>query len=134
MGRNIIHPLYRPDHPIVVTTGFSLPKAEEIVQVERIDISKNKDVKGTDGVFHAEIKCYRCGAEGHYAPECPDVSNITNLQHFILSQSNTFLALLKTWIIIDTGSTLYSFCNRRLLSGLKGCNGIRAISNGGAIK
>jgi len=38
---------------------------------------KNKNVKGTDGVFYAGIKCYRCGAEGHYAPECPDESNVT---------------------------------------------------------
>jgi len=94
---------------------------------------KNKSVKGTDGVFHAGIKYYRCGAEGHYAPECPDVST-TNLQHIILSQSKEVFALLKTWIIIDTGSTLNSFCNRRLLSGLRRCNGIRAISNGGDIE
>ena len=58
----------------------------------------------------------------------------TNLQHFILSQSKDVLALLKTWIIIDTGSTLNFFCNRRLLSGLRRCNGIRAISNGGDIE
>jgi len=62
------------------------------------------------------------------------VSNITNLQHFILSQSKDAFALLKTWIIIDTGSTLNLFCNRRLLSSLKRCNGIRAISNGGGIE
>jgi len=55
------------------------------------------------------LKGYRCGAEGHYAPDCPDVSNITNLQHFILSQSKDVLVLLKTRIIIDMGSTFNSF-------------------------
>jgi len=58
----------------------------------------------------------------------------TNLQRFILSQSKDVLALLKTWIIIDTGQPLIFFCNRRLLSGLQRCQGIRAISNGGAIE
>ena len=37
-------------------------------------------------------------------------------------------------MIIDTGSIFNSFCNRRLLSGLQRCQGIRAISNGGAIE
>ena len=34
-------------------------------------------------------------AEGHYAPECPDVSIRTNLQRFILSQSKDVLSLLR---------------------------------------
>ena len=37
-------------------------------------------------------------------------------------------------MIIDTGSIFNSFCNRRLLSGLQRCQGIRAISNGGAFE
>lgn len=49
---------------------------------KKIDMTKNKNVKGIDGVFHAVIR-----AEGHYAPECPDMSNSSNLQHFILLQS-----------------------------------------------
>ena len=88
---------------------------------------------GSDGVTHTHVTCYACGARGHYAPQCPDVSipNLQGMQDLSFSQEIRNRAILKSWILLDKGSTFNSFCNRLLLANICACDVVRANSNGG---
>jgi Zinc knuckle len=37
-------------------------------------------VAGSNGLIHADIKCYQCNRTGHYATNCPTTTGTSNVQ------------------------------------------------------
>lgn len=91
-------------------------------------------IAGTDGETHGGITCHACGADGHYAPECP---NPTPVSRYIFHQDlqNFTLQQLRRLLLLDTGSTFNSSCTPDLVENIRTCEdgeGIRAYTNSGS--
>ena len=105
-------------------------------------------VPGSDGATHAHIQCFACKSKGHYANMCPTDKDVQLLQcgkspgtdddgDFTFTSINTNVAIPKTWVLLDSQSTISVFCNRDLLTRIRPCvkpllvhtNGGHQISN-----
>ena len=112
-----------------------------------------KPTAGTDGKVH-QVTCYNCNKFGHYAGNCPEKkkANTEEETHHaeevmlqsdeesdgesvILSFCNHLSEVKKysnTDILLDTGSTVSVFNNRKMLTDIKTTpNTMRALTNGG---
>ena len=90
----------------------------------------------THGRDMSQVICYNCGGTGHYARDCPHQqgqegngnnnnddnnnngeSTEVNAVTFSFSQSNAIVP--KTWILLDSQSTVDCFSNRALLKNIR---------------
>ena len=94
-------------------------------------------VPGRNGLCFPTLKCFHCNRYGHIARFCAEVRAAQNLQIGVSLTQTTGVSELdtiipKSWILIDTGSTVSSVCSRELLLRIETCaEPIRVHSNGG---
>jgi hypothetical protein len=82
-------------------------------------------VPGTNGITHPDIKCYECHSMGHYACNCPGVG-------VSLAQHSRYVGLPKSWILLDTQSTISVFNNPSIISDIQpSAHTLRVQTNGG---
>jgi len=105
-------------------------------------------VLGSDGATHAHIQCFACKSKGHYANMCPADKDVQLLQlgkgpdtddtsDFTFMSIDSSMTIPKTWVLLDSQSTISIFCNRNLLTKICPCikpllihtNGGHQISN-----
>ena len=107
---------------------------------------------GADNITHARVKCFNCQLYGHYADNCPTavlaqeriqmlqatvdasaVDNIVNESEFSFAQAATGHNLIpRTWILLDSQSTVSVFNNPALLSNIRPSPTVlRVHTNGG---
>ena len=97
---------------------------------------KNDDcIPGKDGKLFPHIKCHNCGKKGHYATQCPKEKQAKRAQftQFVLTQQDHEL-INKSWILLDTCSTVSVCCNKSLVSNIKPCpknDELTIVTNGG---
>ena len=86
---------------------------------------------GTDGITHAEVKCYNCNWFGHYANSCPRRDSHVQGAHVTLAQSK----LLQSGdLLLDNQSSISICCDKDFVADLKrDPRGVHVITNGGSI-
>ena len=94
-------------------------------------------VPGTDGILHENVKCYRCKGFGHYANGCPVSPDELQLLQSTTSSGFSFaqaaVSLPKSWVLLDSQSTVSVFCNRSLLMNIRpSANAMTVHTNGGS--
>ena len=62
--------------------------------------------------------CSRCNKYGHSSAYCPRDLCVQGMQ-LSLAQSRTTTAIPLDWLLLDSGSTISSVCNKQLISNLK---------------
>jgi hypothetical protein len=92
-------------------------------------------VPGDNGITHDGIECYECHAMGHYSANClnADGANITLTQHgYNMTQASRYAGLPKSWILLDTQSTISIFNNPNMISDIGPSeHRLRVQTNGG---
>ena len=116
-------------------------------------------VAGADGTTIAHITCFKCTSKGHYAENCPTKSVTVGTQHVQLlsgpgiaaddddddpdteygctfatvnSRLYNAIAIPKTWLLLDSQSTVSIFCNKGLLSNIRPSDTtLKVFTNGG---
>jgi Reverse transcriptase (RNA-dependent DNA polymerase) len=107
-----------------------------------------------------EVKCYNCNTMGHYAGSCPaptrlrgtsastgvqllqstnnDASDSNDGDHFCFHQDDSdspdHPKISRSWILLDSESTVSIFNNKKFLKNIRHCGneqGLRIYSNGG---
>jgi hypothetical protein len=102
-----------------------------------------------------EVKCYNCNTMGHYASSCPapprkgeatstgvqllqnteqEESDDEDSGQFCFHMDDESPAISRSWILLDSESTVSIFNNRKLLKNIRHCGneqGLRIYSNGG---
>jgi hypothetical protein len=82
-------------------------------------------VPGTNGITHPNIECYECHSMGHYAFNCPCVG-------VTLAQNSHYAGLPKSWILLNTQSTISVFNNPSMISDIQpSAHTLRVQTNGG---
>ena len=79
-------------------------------------------VVGNNGLTHDGIECYHCHSIGHYASNCPTVSNTTvtsgttlTQYAYMLAQAQSASGIDPQWILLDSQSTISVFNNASML-------------------
>ena len=91
-------------------------------------------VPGTNGQTHDDVECYKCHQFGHYASNCPQAGdNITLIQSGCsLTQASRYSGLPKSWILLDTESTVSVFNNPDMITDIRPSGStLRVQTNGG---
>jgi len=104
-------------------------------------------VPGTDGNTHPNIQCFACKNKGHYANMCPKEDEVQFFQSTVNDDSTagqetdfTFTSVVgsremtipKTWVLLDSQSTVSVFCNAKLLQNIRPCTILLVVlTNGG---
>jgi hypothetical protein len=111
------------------------PTTDTATREDGIMFAQATVIPGTNGITHADIECYQCHSMGHYACNCPDASelNVTLLQHgYTMAQASRYAGLPKSWILLDTQSTISVFNNPNMLSNIQPSeHKLRVQTNGG---
>ena len=113
-------------------TTFTQVKKENTTQTDK------PPVPGANGMLlPSHIVCYYCGSPGHIAAQCPEVEKEPKkqVQGFQIGLSQLKQQVVPdTWLLLDTGSTISSINNPRLLYNIHATNNVcRAYTNGGHI-
>ena len=121
------------------------PPAVDNDEVSGITFLQNSTATaGKDGTVKAEVKCYNCNSFGHFSRQCPKPakepevqllqvaeeyeSNFTFLNHTFFQGAN----IPKTWILLDSQSTVSIFNNRKLVTNIRDSdNALKVHTNGG---
>eukprot|EP00934_Nitzschia_sp_Nitz4_P002894 Nitzschia sp. Nitz4//scaffold489_size5144//2753//5083//NITZ4_009231-RA/size5144-processed-gene-0.2-mRNA-1//1//CDS//3329552900//2884//frame0 len=81
----------------------------------------NEPVPDVHGKTFADVLCYNCNHMGHYASSCPDKEaqgvNCCTTHGFSFSQPR--FSIPKTWVLLDSQSTVDLFCNADLLTDIR---------------
>jgi hypothetical protein len=117
-------------------------------------------VAGADGTTIAHITCFKCTSKGYYAENCPTKSVTVGTQHvqlvsepgiatddnddpdldteygctFATVNSHLYnaIAIPKTWLLLDSQSTVSIFCNTGLLNNIRPSDTtLKVFTNGG---
>jgi len=103
-------------------------------------------VASMDGTTHPNIQCFTCKNKGHYANMCPKDEEVQLFQAAEEDGSTggqetdfTFtsvgarkMAIPKTWVLLDSPSTVSVFCNAKLLTNIRPCTILLIVlTNGG---
>ncbi len=94
---------------------------------------------GNNGLTHDGIECYHCHSIGHYASNCPTVSNTTvtsgttlTQYAYMLAQAQSASGIDPQWILLDSQSTISVFNNASMLTNIrKSDHTLRALTNRG---
>jgi len=79
---------------------------------------------GTNGETHPHIKCFGCSLHGHYKGECPHEvrSGIVSLHlGYMFTQGKNLFNILKTWILLDSCSTVSIARNSDMVVNIRKC-------------
>ena len=80
--------------------------------------STDELVPGRNGVTIKQAHCSKCNKYGHSSAYCPRDLSVQGMQ-LSLAQSRTTTAIPLDWLLLDSGSTISSVCNKHLISNLK---------------
>ncbi|KAI2506456.1 hypothetical protein MHU86_7971 [Fragilaria crotonensis] len=104
-----------------------------------ITFAQHGAVAGNNGLTHDGIECYHCHSIGHYASNCPTVSDTTvtsgttlTQYAYMLAQAQNASGIDPEWILLDSQSTISVFNNASMLTNIrKSDHTLRALTNGG---
>jgi Zinc knuckle len=129
------------------TTSGNNPTAGETPQTELAFAQTSPPLE--------EVKCYNCNTMGHYASSCPaparkggettttSVQLLQNTENdksdedsrqFCFHLDDGSPEISRSWILLDSESTVSIFNNRKLIKNIRNCGneqGLRIYSNGG---
>ena len=92
-------------------------------------------VPGRNRLCFPNLRCFSCNRYGHTSRFCDQMRNVQGLQMsttFAQSTSDSDM-IPKSWLLLDSGSTISSVCNRNLLSNLEFCTEpLKVHCNGGS--
>ena len=74
--------------------------------------STDELVAGRNGMTIKQAYCSKCDKHGHASDYCPKMQ-------LSLAQSRTIPIIPRNWILLDSGSTISSVCNKDLISNVK---------------
>jgi hypothetical protein len=112
----------------------------DALQFTQVD---GQPMAGTDGILHAQVRCYRCDRLGHYANRCPNEdspshqlfqdSTESTETHFTFSQHRRLAGRIPaSWVLLDSESTASVFCNPNLVHDIRpSATTLTTFSNGG---
>ena len=123
------------------TTGSASTAASTNPSGSGITFAQSSTVTGNNGVTHDDVECFRCHSYGHYASYCPSTNtnsstaappNTTLTQHAYMMAQHDPNEIDRTWILLDSQSTISVFNNPTMLSNIRpSCHEIRVLTNGG---
>ena len=103
----------RSEQPAInVTMAQATPSTDELVA-------------GRNGVTIKQAYCSKCDKHGHSSAYCPKMQ-------LSLAQSRTIPVIPRNWILLDSGSTISSVCNKDLISNAKPVTPLTVYTNGGS--
>ena len=141
--------LGRDDYPANITAAYDLlchyrggkrqnthdtPVNVSFAQIRQAD-DNLPPVPGSNGELIPDMTCWKCLRLGHLSRHCPERVKIGGVQHvqwtqFAHSPSNI---VPKNWLLLDSGSTISSVCNKDLLHNIvKVHEPVRVFTNGGS--
>ena len=114
-------------------------------------LQQGTSVPGTDNITHENIKCYNCNKMGHYRGQCShanskndktetgvsalQISKLSisdNKYEVMFAQLDELVNIPKSWVLLDTQSTVSVFNNPGLLENIRKVNKkLILVTNGG---